>query len=324
LATEIQLEDKPRVRILAVYPRRELLKDQFHETWEQARKLDKQLLSAGSRKIRIGALFGETQHSAQYTLKDGQEFTHFRLLKCVDAECRGEMRWSRADIHENKERLVCHLCGHKVSSDEVALTRESVADNPPDILFTTTEMLNQKMPDSRFRHLFGISVSKSLPLVLLDEVHTYSGSQGAQTALLLRRWMRLSGNRPHFVGLSATLRDAENFFATLTGANKSRVNLIEPQAEEMIEKGAEYLLALRGDPVSQTALLSTTIQATMLSRRVLDHTVERKSRGVWGSKTFVFTDDLPWFDDYTLTVVTFNWIQHCWFVFNIICHCFFE
>jgi superfamily II DNA or RNA helicase len=292
LSTDILGDATPRVRILAIYPRKELLKDQFNETWEQARKLDEKLLATGARKIRIGALFGETPSSATYALKKDQEFLHFRLLKCATNDCQGEMRWSRSDIQGNRERLVCNSCGHIVSSDEVSLTRNSAAKTPPDILFTTTEMLNQRMSDARLQHLFGIGCSTNLPLVLLDEVHTYGGSQGAQTALLLRRWTRLSRNRPHFVGLSATLRDASNFFATLTGVNRSRVGLVEPSPEEMIEEGAEYLLALRGDPVSKTALLSTTIQAAMLTRRILDHSDYRKAKGVWGCKTFIFTDDL--------------------------------
>lgn len=66
--------------------------------------------------------------------------------------------------------------------------------------------------------------------------------------------------------------------------------LIEPKFHEMEDEGAEYLLALRGDPVSQTALLSTTIQTSMLARRILD--TKRKNHAGHGAKTFVFTDDL--------------------------------
>ena len=281
-----------RTRILAIYPRNELLKDQFNETWEQCRRLDQITSKKGTRKIRIGALFGETPSEARYALEDNQDYMEFPLLKCKTDECRGTMRWERSDVSISKERLVCNLCDHEVSDDEVALTRQSMADNPPDILFTTTEMLNQRMGDSRLRHLFGIRTPHKIPLVLLDEVHTYDGSQGAQTSFLLKRWMRLSKNRPHFVGLSATLRNADNFFATLTGTNPTHVRLIEPRLEEMVEEGSEYLLALRGDPVSQTALLSTTIQAIMLTRRILDNRQNPRSEGVWGTKTFVFADDL--------------------------------
>jgi hypothetical protein len=41
------------------------------------------------------------------------------------------------------------------------------------VLFTTTEMLNQRMGDDRFRHLFGIGERAQRPveMMLLDEVH---------------------------------------------------------------------------------------------------------------------------------------------------------
>jgi ATP-dependent Lhr-like helicase len=293
LADDVMANSQSRVRILAIYPRQELLKDQFNETWGACRQLDALVQSVAGRKLRIGAMFGKTPTKLCDVLnKSGQQYFHSGLLKCPTKDCDGEMRWNKADVEAKKERLVCHLCRAEIGGDEVALTRDSMKNNPPDIVFTTTEMLNQQMGNPKFQKLFGINTSKPVPLVLLDEVHTYGGNPGAQTAFLLRRWMKLSQCSPHFVGLSATLVDAENFFARLTGVNRSRVRLVEPHAEEMKEEGAEYLMALRGDPVSQTALLSTTIQASMLTRRLLDERVSKPSAGVWGSKTFVFTDDL--------------------------------
>ena len=144
-----------------------------------------------------------------------------------------------------------------------------MAEHPPDILFTTAEMLNQRMGDPRLQRLFGVNTKSPIDIVLFDEVHTYGGNQGAQIAYLIRRWMALSKNSPHFVGLSATLADAESFFSRFTSVNPSRVRLVEPLASEMRAEGAEYLLALRGDPVSQTALLSTTIQTPMQRRLAL-------------------------------------------------------
>ncbi len=67
---------------------------------------------------------------------------------------------------------------------------------------------------------------------------------------------------------------------------------MSPLADEVSADGAEYLLALRGDPVSRRSLLSTTIQATMLINRCLDKRGKQPSGGVYGAKTFVFTDDV--------------------------------
>ncbi|HDG7754007.1 TPA: DEAD/DEAH box helicase [Klebsiella quasipneumoniae] len=290
LINDLQRDRSARVRTLALYPRKELLKDQFMETWGKCREVDAQSVKLSGRKIRIGSFFGDTPHSIQYIDKDKD--IPFDLLRCNTPKCQGGMRWKAEDISRGKEILRCTHCAHSVGEDEVVLTRVSLMNNPPDILFTTTEMLNQHLGNNKANHLFGVGINViAPPMVLLDEVHTYSGNSGAQTAYLLRRWMQLARCRPHFVGLSATLSDAERFFADLVGANKKHVMLIEPTFQEMEDKGAEYLLALRGDPVSQTALLSTTIQTSMLARRLMD-TRKATSHGTWGRKTFVFTDDL--------------------------------
>jgi hypothetical protein len=129
-------------------------------------------------------------------------------------------------------------------------------------------------------------------MVLLDEVHYYSGSNGAQIAYLLRRWQHLVRTPVCFVGLSATVRDGAHFFTRLTGLPEQSVAEVTARADEMVEAGAEHLIALRGDPVSRTSLLSTTIQTAMLMMRSLDHATNSRSRGLYGNLTFAFTDDL--------------------------------
>lgn len=294
LANEICRNPKAHVRILAIYPRKELLKDQFAETYAQCRKLDGLLQAEGGRKIRIGSYYGDTIKSRQDAQKklDNRTGIPFDLLRCPIKHCDGEMHWRREDIDANNEILTCVKCRHTVDNSEVMLTRYAQYKNiPPDIIFTTTEMLNQQLNNKTSNALFGIGRNAGPTLVLLDEVHTYGGTTGAQTAFLLRRWMQRGACLPHFVGLSATLADAQRFFAQLIGAPVDNVELIQPQEEDMKAEGAEYLLALRGDPVSETALLSTTIQTTMLTTRLLD-SKEAAAQGTWGQKTFVFTDNL--------------------------------
>ncbi|MET2952835.1 protein DpdJ [Vibrio harveyi] len=286
LAADLINDDDRRVRILAIYPRKELLKDQFSETYREARKLDDFLESKGKRKITIGTFYGDTL-SERYA-DDGAVFGP---MVCPKHDCGGILKFNK-----QSKQVVCSTCHAILSSEEVITTREGAQKNPPDILFTTTEMLNQRLSDKNFNQLFGVNESNiAIPLVLLDEVHTYEGSSGAQTSFLLKRWMAFSGIKPHFVGLSATLADAKNFFADLTGTLPQNTELVESFEREIEEEGAEYLLALRGDPASQTGLLSATIQATMLGSRMLDTHVGVKrniSDDVFGQKAFVFTDDL--------------------------------
>ena len=142
------------------------------------------------------------------------------------------------------------------------------------------------------RRLLVGDANRSPEYLLLDEVHTYAGTHGAQVANLLRRWRSEVATSPHIVGLSATLSDPAGFFSDLTGIGTSSISVVAPEPHEMTEIGREYFLALRGDPASQTSLLSTTIQTSMLLRRMLDQGPNQPSLGAFGSRVFVFTDDL--------------------------------
>lgn len=284
------------VRVLALYPRNELLKDQLAEVYEQARKFDLELGKVGTT-LSIGVLYGDTPqtlNSIEKLWRDTRGECPF--FRCPQPGCAGGLRLAGASGPENQGRLTCVKCGHVVESLQLRFTRKAMIEDPPDILFTSVEMMNQRLSDSQIRHLFGLGprAPRAPALMLLDEVHLYTGTFGAQTAHLLRRWSHLSRRQTQFVGLSATIADGAAFFASLVGLDRSVVEEIAPNPEHMVSEGAEYMLALRGDPVSQAALLSTSIQALMLASRLLD-TREGFTKGIKpfsGWRSFAFTDQL--------------------------------
>lgn len=287
-------DERPWVKVVALYPRTELLKDQLREVLKRTTALRR---GSAQHSIRIGALFGDTPRSSDdcdWKLSSGERICP--LLPCP--ECGGEFRWSESDYRAGIERLGCRDCGYTTDESMLPLTRRSLRRSPPDILFTTTEMLNQRMTDATYQHLFGVGLGarRAPELVLIDEAHTYEGAYGAQVAYLMRRWQHQVEQPLRFVGLSATLREPEGFFAMLTGIRPSHVQVISPRPDEIESEGAEYLMALRGDPVSRAALLSTSIQTAMLLQRCLDPRPTGAnasvSHGFFGQRTFVFTDDL--------------------------------
>ncbi len=302
LAGMIEQDNAAWTRALAIYPRNELLKDQFTETCRQARRIRSALGAANLRPVSIGAFFGSTPFDAStpegtqwddsWAARAGGRVCPF--IVCPGNDCTGAMIWKDEDRRRGAERLVCERCRTTVESDEIVLTRRRMTQHPPDILFTTTDMMNQRLTDDWSCRLFGVNQppARRPVLLLLDEAHTYDGTAGAQVAYLLRRWKHRTEAVPHFVGLSATLMDAAGFFAQLTGLSPGMVREIHPAESETIKEGTEYMLALRGDPVSGANLLSATIQTAMLLRRVLDRTPGIPSEGTFGSKVFVFTDDL--------------------------------
>ena len=297
LAAERKAQPASRgVRVLAIYPRNELLKDQLAEVYEQARKFDEELGRVGTT-LSIGVLYGDTPYTLKTTVK------HWRgtkgdcpFFRCPQSQCNGNLRVSEEVVSERDGRLVCQRCGYVVEARHLRFTRASMNQDPPDILFTSVEMMNQCLADSERRHLFGLGpkASRVPALMLLDEVHLYTGTFGAQAAHLLRRWSHLSRRQTQFVGLSATIADGAAFFASLVGMDHSVVEEIAPNAEHMTSEGAEYMLALRGDPVSQAALLSTSIQALMLASRLLDRRkrFEDGAQPFAGWRSFAFTDQL--------------------------------
>lgn len=304
IASHVLRDPAPWVKALALYPRNELLRDQFAEIYAESRRLDNLLATSGRRPIRIGCLFGGTPENAgrldNRDLPDGWRRTEHGVIcgymRCPQPDCSGDLVWRDEDRKQRpvRERLFCHTCGTAVEGDTVALTRDAMRRSPPDIVFSTTEMLNQRMADDGLRHLFGLAPQATRPveMMLLDEVHYYTGTSGAQVAFLLRRWQHLLRTPVTFVGLSATVREGAAFFARLTGVAEQRVAEVAPLPAELVEEGAEHLIALRGDPVSRTSLLSTTIQAAMLIARSLDHERNGISAGLYGLRTFAFTDNL--------------------------------
>lgn len=84
--------------------------------------------------------------------------------------------------------------------------RKQIADNPPDILLTNFMMLELLMTRQDEVDRQVISNCEGLRFLVLDELHTYRGRQGADVALLVRRVReRLSPEHLQCIGTSATM-----------------------------------------------------------------------------------------------------------------------
>lgn len=278
-------------RIVAIYPRIELLRDQLRGILQTVERLrDSQ---AGT--LRVGVLYGATPHDrgdAQHNRNRGWKRVDEGLVSpivgCLSTDCDGDYVWPESN--RDGRLLRCQLCNSEL--DSLVFTRQSLQSQAPEILFTTTEMVNRLLGSARMRTLLLGNANRSPDFLLLDEIHTYSGTHGAQVANLIRRWRAEMVAPSHVVGLSATLADPIGFFSQLIGAESESVDVVSPTDDEMSESGREYSMLLRGDPASQTSLLSTTIQTVMLLRRMLDPELGHPSDGAFGSRVFVFSDNL--------------------------------
>ena len=288
------------VKALTVYPRTELLKDQFSEAFVLARRMDDVLRARGKRPITIGTFFGMTPNNADARSLE----RHWRQIRGIGwvcpflrcPECDGEMVWPERERATGREALTCLSpgCPGSAGPDQIVLTRERAEREPPDIVFATLEMVHQRIADTRRRQIIGLhqDPNRRARMVLLDEIHTYEGTTGAQSALALRRWRHVLGRTVRWVGLSATLLEAPRFFSDLVGLDQTRVEEVTPRPEELVTASMAYQVILRADPASQTSVLSTSIQTAFLLARLLDPPTRSTADGRYGHRLFVFTDDL--------------------------------
>ena len=329
VANEIRKNPREGVKVIAIYPRNVLLADQLKEAISEAQKISPILAKEGVRPITFGALLGstpkadwfDTPRPQRWHWKASQSGGHIIPYLKSPVDGVSDLIWMQKDRSAKKTSL--YRVGKSVPDVDdgvLRITREQLVSNPPDVLFLSLEMLNRELGNPIFKRLFGLQQGKFSPcLVLLDEVHTYEGLSGAQAAWVLRRWKFwvFAGQKvlpPHFVGLSATLRNAPEHLAKVCGLSPEKVVEYSPidalgENSEMETEGQEYNLAIKGDPSSGTALLSTTIQTGMLLARLLtpkSKAIPPSPSGLNGSdfyskKVFGFTDNLDslnrWFSD---------------------------
>jgi hypothetical protein len=327
--TEISANTPPFVKIIAIYPRNVLLADQLREALSEASKLSRVLAKHKLRPLRFGALLGSTPKKDDFTRDAGNGKTAAEKLRNWKRVGNGfivpfvkspidasqDLIWRDEDRERSNTQLF-RASGDSATPDipdkMLALTREELRQNPPDVLFLSAEMLNRELGNPDWDAVFGVNQGNFYPrLLLLDEVHAYEGLHGAQIAWTLRRWRFWSKvQNQHVVGLSATLKDAPKHLGTLAGISPSAIEQYQPSEKELDHKGIEYNLAVKGDPVSGASLLATSIQSAMLVGRLLTPrnaptTVgngdEIKQADFYGRKVFGFTDNLDslnrWYSD---------------------------
>lgn len=94
----------------------------------------------------------------------------------------------------------------RYTGQESKAEREEIANNPPDILLTNFMMLELILTRYEEVDRRVVENCKGLEFLILDELHTYRGRQGADVAVLVRRLReRLAANSMICIGTSATM-----------------------------------------------------------------------------------------------------------------------
>jgi ATP-dependent helicase YprA (DUF1998 family)/very-short-patch-repair endonuclease len=98
----------------------------------------------------------------------------------------------------------------RYTGQESQAERDEIINNPPDVILTNYVMLELVLTRVEEKKL--IESARNLSFIVLDEMHTYRGRQGADVALLMRRLRDLVGADDMLcVGTSATLASRGTF-----------------------------------------------------------------------------------------------------------------
>src|SRR3989442_7809087 len=164
--------------------------------------------------------------------------------------------------------------------------RERIRANPPDILLTNYVMLELILTRSAER---GLIASKTLQFLVLDELHTYRGRQGADVALLVRRVRdRLAAGELQYVGTSATLMGAGTYEEqqASVAVMASQVFGTPVQSQHVI---GETLVRITDSTGQGEQFLQQLIERVKEKERIFPHDYQhfiQEPLAIWIEKTF--------------------------------------
>jgi hypothetical protein len=185
----------------------------------------------------------------------------------------------QSGLPENLRPTFARYTGQE-SQDE----RERIRDAKPDILLTNFMMLELLMTRQNKLDQTVIENAQGLEFIVLDELHTYRGRQGADVAMLVRRLRdRLCRDRPPLcIGTSATMSsqedEAERAGAVANVASRLFGTDIPPDAviDETLERATDAKLK----PQSLGTALANAIDAD-LPPELTDEALRSHPLAVW-------------------------------------------
>ncbi len=306
-------------KVLLVYPRQELAKNQLQRICRYLAFVNRELADLGGDQgtLSAGIVFGDTPFDM--------------------GDLEGRRRWEEAGdgwvlpyfVNEHDQPVTLGALNGGVGVlrstpggfadggwelEGFRATRDAILRTPPDVLVITTEMLHRWLMSPEANRFFGLpaAAGRGAPpftaprAVVFDEIHLYDTTHGAQIGMLIRRlrqrlYRAMAANGgggwrfPLCVGMSATIGNPRGFWSELSGLAPELVVPMEPRPEDLeAAQGREYFLFVRPETYSRGTVVgdaSVAIQAIM----ALAHNLRRRGPDGGGPprhRTLVFQDSI--------------------------------
>jgi DEAD/DEAH box helicase domain-containing protein len=156
--------------------------------------------------------------------QEGQRGIKALIIYPMNALASDQSRRIAELIHENPKLKGTVSAGIYVGSmaashnnmmteEQIITDRETLRNNPPDILLTNYKMLDYLLIRPEDQPLWSENREDTLKFIAVDEFHTFDGAQGTDLACLLRRMKKRLGTPEHYlccIGTSATMGDKDS------------------------------------------------------------------------------------------------------------------
>lgn len=179
-------------------------------------------------------------NNSSSTLCGVQALFLYPLNALINSQKKRLNSWTKP--FDNKIRYALYN-GNTINSAKVdkarqelpqVISREDIRNSPPPILISNASMLEYMIVRKEDQSILEQSQG-SLKYIIIDEAHSYIGSQSAEVAMLIRRLLKAFGVKlddVKFIMTSATVggsdggKSLKEFVAKLTGVDVKKVNII--------------------------------------------------------------------------------------------------
>ena len=176
-----------------------------------AKKRQSYIVTTGTGSGKSLCFFVPIIDSAIRAKQEGDKArTRAIVIYPMNALANSQMKELDRYLGSSKEKLVTYARYTGQENDEA---RKSIETHPPDILLTNFMMLELLMTRQSELDRKILAHCEGLDFIVLDELHTYRGRQGADVAMLMRRLRSRIGkpeSPPLYIGTSATMISGRN------------------------------------------------------------------------------------------------------------------
>jgi ATP-dependent helicase YprA (DUF1998 family) len=233
-------------KALLLYPTKALAQDQLRRLIHYLVPLNR--CRPPAKRITVGIFDGDTPQGTEAS-DEGYLYQAFRLFDCpVEAGERCAMCPHTLTVSPRDPggRLTLALpekdCEERTPLDFVVLTRRDMVREAPDILITNPDMLHLRLlnvNDTGWRTL----LVEHPRFLVIDEIHTYAETFGANVAWLIRRLRgarrETNTKRPlRVIAASATVDNGPELFTRIAGIAPESVTLVSESPTPWTPTGA--------------------------------------------------------------------------------------